>query len=212
MTPGNRKIVLTAHIVVALGWLGAVAGFLALGIGGLTSQDPEVIRGNYLAMDQISRFVVIPLSLATLATGLFQALAGQWGLVKHYWILLKLSLAVFAVAALLMHQFGPISEAARNVAGATPDTLLGPRLLSLKVDLVRAPALAIVLLLTTASLGVFKPWGLTAYGKRRQQEKLKLPQQPAGQMPLGLKIFFAVMGILVATFVALHVTGHGFHH
>jgi hypothetical protein len=40
MTPGLRKLALTAHIVSSVGWLGAVAGFLALAIAGLTSQDP----------------------------------------------------------------------------------------------------------------------------------------------------------------------------
>ena len=39
MTPLLRKFVLTAHITFAVGWLGAVAGFLALAIAGLTSQD-----------------------------------------------------------------------------------------------------------------------------------------------------------------------------
>ena len=212
MTPRTRKIVLTLHIIVAIGWLGAVAGFLALGIMGLTSQDPEVIRGNYLAMDQISRFVIIPMSFATLATGLSQALGSQWGLFRYYWILIKFSLVVFAIFALLMHQFGPISEAARSVTGATADTLLGPGFESLKIELVRAPALAIVLLLTAASLGMFKPWGLTPYGKRLQQEKLKLPDQAVSKTPLGLKVFFTIIGILVVTFVALHLMGHGFHH
>ena len=212
MTPRNRKIVLTAHLVVALGWYGAVAGFLVLGIVGLTSHDPEVIRGNYVAMDEISRFIIIPLSFATLATGLIQALGSQWGLFKHYWVLIKFSLVVFAVFALLMHQFGPITEAARSVKGATADALLAPALQSLKIELVRAPALAMALLLTAATLGVFKPWGLTPYGKRLQQEKLKTPQRPEEKMALGLKVFFATICILVVVVVALHLTGHGFHH
>ena len=212
MTPSNRKVVLTTHIVVAVGWFGAVSGFLALSIAALTSQDPEVIRGNYVAMDQISRFVIIPMSFATLATGLLQALGSQWGLFKHYWILLKFSLAVFATFALLMHQVVAISEAAKRVTGAAAETLLGPGLESLKIELVRAPSLAMVLLLTTATLAVFKPWGLTSYGKRKQQEKLKMPQQPDNKTPLGLKVFFAAIGILVTAFVVLHLTGHGFHH
>ena len=212
MTPLNRKVVLTAHLVVALGWYGAVAGFLVLGIVGLTSQDPEIIRGNYVAMDQISRFIIIPLSFATLATGLIQALGSQWGLFKHYWILTKFSLVVFAIFVLLMHQVMAISEAARSVRGATADALLAPALQSLKIELVRAPALAMALLLTAATLGVFKPWGLTPYGKRVQQEKLKMPQQPESKMPRGLKVFFAVIGVLVVALVVLHLTGHGFHH
>jgi len=34
MTPRLRKFVLTAHVTLSVGWLGAVAGFLALAIAG----------------------------------------------------------------------------------------------------------------------------------------------------------------------------------
>ncbi len=44
MTPRLRKLGLTAHIIFSVGWLGAVAGFLVLSIGGLTSQDAEMVR------------------------------------------------------------------------------------------------------------------------------------------------------------------------
>ena len=37
MPPVLRRFVLTAHVTFAVGWLGAVAGFLALAIVGLRS-------------------------------------------------------------------------------------------------------------------------------------------------------------------------------
>ena len=75
MTPGIWRLALTAHIAFSVGWLGAVGGFLVLGVAGLTSRDAEVVRGAYLAMDLLGRFVIVPMSLAALATGLIQALA-----------------------------------------------------------------------------------------------------------------------------------------
>ena len=51
MTPAMRKFVLTAHITSSVGWLGAVAAFLALSIAGLTSPDTQRVRAAYLAMD-----------------------------------------------------------------------------------------------------------------------------------------------------------------
>jgi hypothetical protein len=39
MTPHLRKFALTAHVTSSVGWLGGVAGFLALAVAGLTSQD-----------------------------------------------------------------------------------------------------------------------------------------------------------------------------
>jgi uncharacterized membrane protein YjgN (DUF898 family) len=66
------------------------------------------------------------------------------------------------------------------------------------------------LLLVVTTLGVYKPWGLTRYGRRKQQERRKVQQQPDTETPLGVKIFFAVIGALVLVFVVLHLTGHGF--
>jgi hypothetical protein len=201
---------ITAHVAFSVGWLGAVAAFLVLSIAGLTSHDAEVVRGAYLSMDLISRFIVIPMSFAALATGLLQALATPWGLFRYYWILVKFGLAIFATIALLMHQFVVVAEAAKRVAGAATETLFSADLSSLKTELVRAPSLAIVLLLVVTTLGVYKPWGLTRYGRRKQQERRKVQQQPDNETPLGVKIFFAVIGALVLVFVVLHLTGHGF--
>jgi hypothetical protein len=44
MTPTLRKLILTTHITVSVGWLGAVAAFLALAIAGLTSRDAQMVR------------------------------------------------------------------------------------------------------------------------------------------------------------------------
>jgi hypothetical protein len=44
-----RKIALTVHITSTLSWLGAIAGFLALAIAGLRSNDVQLVRSTYLA-------------------------------------------------------------------------------------------------------------------------------------------------------------------
>lgn len=93
---------------------------------------------------------------------------------------------------------------------AAPETLFSADLGLLKAELVRAPSLAILLLLAVTTLGVYKPWGLTSYGRRKLQERLKVRQQRDDRTPVGLKIFFAVIGLLVSVFVALHLNGVGF--
>jgi len=59
MTPGLRKFALTAHVTSSAGWLGAVAGFLALAVAGLTSRDAQAARAAYLATELITWFVII---------------------------------------------------------------------------------------------------------------------------------------------------------
>ena len=210
MTPALRKLTITAHVTFSVGWLGAVAAFLVLSIVGLASHDSEVVRGAFLSMDLISRFVIIPMCFGALVTGLLQALGTPWGLFRYYWILVKFGLAIFATIALLIHQFAVMAVAAQRASGAAAETLFSPDLSALKSELVRAPSLAIVLLLVVTTLGVFKPWGLTRYGRRKQQERRKVQHQPEYKTPLGVRTFYAVIGALVLVIVVLHLTGHGF--
>lgn len=74
----------------SVGALGAVAAFLALAVAGLGGNDAPVVRAAYLGMDLTARFVIVPLVLASLVTGLIQALITPWGLFRHYWVLAKL--------------------------------------------------------------------------------------------------------------------------
>jgi hypothetical protein len=86
-----------------VGWLGAVAGFLALAVAGLTSQDAQTVRAAYVTMELTGWFVLVPLALASLLTGLVQSLGTTWGLFRHYWVLAKLLINVFATIVLLLY-------------------------------------------------------------------------------------------------------------
>jgi hypothetical protein len=67
VTPGLRKLALTAHVTSSVGWLGAVAGFLALAVAGLTSEDAQMVRAAYLAMELTGWFVIVPLRIQLVA-------------------------------------------------------------------------------------------------------------------------------------------------
>ena len=97
-----RKFALTAHVACSVGSLGAIACFLALAVAGLTSQDAPMVRANYLAMELTAWFVIVPMVLAALLTGLVQALGTTWGLFRHYWVLLKLLVTVLVAVVLLL--------------------------------------------------------------------------------------------------------------
>lgn len=83
MTPRIRKFALTLHITSSVGWLGAVAGFLALPVGGLTSRDEQVVRAANLAMQLTGGVVIVPLSFVALLTGLVQSLGTKRGLFRN---------------------------------------------------------------------------------------------------------------------------------
>lgn len=214
MTKTLRKFIVTAHVTFSIGWLGAVVAFLVLSIAGLTSHDAETVRSAYLSMDLIGRFAILPMCFAALATGLIEALGTPWGLFRYYWVVLKFGLTILATLALLMHQFNAVSQAAKRVSGVGAERLFIPALNPLKVELVRAPTLAILALLVITALGIYKPWGLTSYGRRKVEPQAGVHLSIGHQVPSGFKAFLAVIGFFALVFVMLHLSGHGLggHH
>jgi hypothetical protein len=170
MTPGLRRFALTAHVASSVGWLGAVASFLALAIVGLTSRDAQTMRAAYLAMELTGWYVIVPLSFASPLTGLVQSLGTPWGLFRHYWVLVKLLITIPCTIVLLIHM-QPTRYLAGAAAAATwPSADLGELQLQL---LVNAGAAVLVLLVTT-TLAIYKPRGMTRYGARKLQERRAL--------------------------------------
>jgi len=49
-----------SHVVSSVGWLGAVAVFLTLGVVGLTSRVAEVVRAVCLAMEPAGWSLLVP--------------------------------------------------------------------------------------------------------------------------------------------------------
>src|SRR5690242_10093438 len=103
MSSGFRKLILIVHITSSVGWFGAVAGFLALSLAGLTSQNAQLVRTVYLSMNLITWFVIVPFTFFSLLTGLVLSLGTKWGLFRYYWVLLKLVITVLATIVLLIH-------------------------------------------------------------------------------------------------------------
>ena len=172
MTPRLRKFALTAHVTSSVGWLGSVAGFLALAIAGLTSQDARMVRAAYLAMELTAWFVIVPLSLAAPLTGLVQSLGTTWGLFRHYWVLVKFLITIPSTIVLLLHM-RPITYLA-DVAAET--TLSNADLRGLRIQLVVDAGAALLVLLVATTLSVYKPRGMTQYGRRKQHEQRTVSQ------------------------------------
>lgn len=166
MAPRLRKVVLTAHIATSVGWFGAVAGYIALDVAAVTSQDVQTVRGAYIAMDLTVRYAVVPLALASVLIGIVNALGTPWGLLRHYWVLAKLLLTLTATTVLLLA--APTIGLLADVAASSAD----PR--ELPGSLLHSVGGFMVLLLTIL-LSVFKPRGLTPYGWRKQRARAAPP-------------------------------------
>jgi hypothetical protein len=212
-----RKLTLLAHIAFSIGWFGAVIPYIALTITGLVSRDAQTVRSAYLALELIGWFVLVPLSIAALFSGLIQSLGTQWGLFRHWWIVAKFVLTVFAIVILITHM-RDVSRAAHVAKDILP---FNPHF---RPELVHSIG-GLLVLLAAMVLSVFKPWGLTPYGERQRSQLPSRPQAvesavslPAPNPTIGvmrirprwkrIALYHAIgLGIL---FSILHLTG--LHH
>ena len=206
MTPRVSKIALTAHVTSSVGWIGAVVAFLALAIAGLTSKNDQMVRAAYLAMELIGWGVIVPFSIASLLTGLVQSLGTSWGLFRHYWIVAKLLITIFASALLLVHM-----QVASRMASVVTGTSFGASdFHNMRLQLVGDAVAALVVLLIATVLSVFKPQGLTPFGRSQSSRPDALEQTgvPSWVRVSGIILFVA----LVAFVLIKHLASGGLSH
>ena len=95
---------------------------LALAAIGLTSQDEGTVRGAFLVMAPAAWFALLPLAHAALVSGIALSLGTPWGLIRHYWVALKLVITAFSTVILTIYM-----GTFRQMAGLAADPQPGPR-------------------------------------------------------------------------------------
>jgi hypothetical protein len=213
MTPGLRRFTFTTHITSSVGWVGAVLAFLALAVIGFTSDDEVKVRGVYLLMAPAAWFVLVPLAHVSLLSGIALSLGTTWGLFRHYWVVVKLGITAFATVILLIYM-----GTFRQMAGVAADPVVDLAIVRNASPMVHA-TFALILLVTATVLGVYKPFGMTAYGQRRLEEQLRpvsalMPASAGtartidtGSTPAWIYVVGAVALALAMLVVILHLSG-----
>lgn len=150
-------------------------------------------------MELIGWFVVVPSSLAALLTGLIQSLGTEWGLFRHYWVVVKLVLTIGATTIALLHM-----PAVSRVAGAA--AMSSPIEIGAQKQLVAHAGGGLLVLLAITALSVFKPWGRTPYGRSQPQGEAA----GVSQRSLGLYLLVGTVALIVVM-LTVHVARGGVH-
>lgn len=168
MNPALRKFVLTAHVTSTVGWIGAVATYVVIDVALLTSSDAQTVRASYITMKIMMFFVIIPFTLASLVTGIVQSLGSTWGLFRRWWVIYKFGLTTAATLVLFeytreMNELAGLA-ARGSLSGGDLDMLRTP------LNLIHAGG-GLLVLLVAQVLAMYKPRGMTRYGRRKQHQQ-----------------------------------------
>jgi hypothetical protein len=151
----TRKTILLLHVVSGAAWFGIDLALGILVVTSLVAGDPRTAGMAVRAVELFAIWPMFAASLLCLAAGVVLWLGGKYGLVRYWWVTVKLVLNVLMSTLIVVSLRPGIGEAAsigeRLMAGDTtvsvPAGLLFP--------VVVAPSM----LLAAYLLSVFKPWG-----------------------------------------------------
>ncbi|MFG2826578.1 DUF2269 domain-containing protein [Streptomyces sp. NPDC048434] len=155
-----RRALLVLHVAVSVSWLGLTVGLLTLSITGYTTGSPDMAGVAYRAMKIFGDWLVLPVALVSLVSGLVLSLRTAWGLARHRWVYVKFWLTLITVLLSVFSLRPGINQLAAEAAAGTPTP---------DINLVVAPAVATATYLFITAISVLKPWGLTQRGSRLRE-------------------------------------------
>lgn len=146
----NHRILLSLHIVSTVSILGTDLVLFVLGIAGLNDMNPLAI---YPPAHLVSLYVIAPLAVIALLTGLLLTFLTPWRLFRYWWVTTKFAITVFFVPIVLFILV-PRLSALSSAVMASPSS---PLSIHQRLPLVIAPALVSSLLVFNVFLAIFKP-------------------------------------------------------
>jgi hypothetical protein len=155
LSPSWRKALLTAHVATAVGWLGADAVLLTLGIAGLRGTNPDVV---YPAAGLVGTVLFAPLGVVVWLVGVLEAVLTPWRLIRHWWVVTKLAITT-AMVGLVLFVLLPSLRTATDLGAALPQQN--------RVQLVIAGSVSSTLLIIATMLSSYKPWGRVSRSRRQ---------------------------------------------
>jgi hypothetical protein len=172
LTPAARKALLVLHAICGIGWMGVDIALLVLLITARTTDDAALVVSGFNAIRMIVPIAVPPLSLGILMTGLILGLGTRWGLVRYWWVLVKLLLSLVMTVLVFVSLVPGVNSIAVLSATTTSADAVRASLGTLPTMLLFPPVVSFLMLGAAAILSIFKPWRRTPWSRESGPEPM----------------------------------------
>jgi hypothetical protein len=148
----QRSWLVALHVVSGGGWFGAAVCMLFIS---WTNQDLTHHYAVNLVMEGIDEFVMIPVPLVAIVTGVLLSMGTLWGFFQWYWLLVKqvATYALLLLAPFTLHEW-IVQMTNLSRAGVVGASYAGVQRLH-----VLASAVTIATGAAIITISVLKPWG-----------------------------------------------------
>jgi hypothetical protein len=151
----TRKATLVVHLVSAGAWIGIDVVVAVLVFVGWFADDPARRGTAYQALGWFVLWPMFTAGLVCLASGVLLGLGSQWGLLRYWWVAVKLALNLVLtslVLVLLRPMMPGAVEHGQAIAAGRPSDFDAAKLFF-------PPLVSLTALTLATLLAVFKPWG-----------------------------------------------------
>lgn len=162
MSRTTRRVVLVVHVWTAGAWLGLDVAMAALVVTALRADDPALRAALYQALEVVVVWPLTVAGLGCLASGLLLGLGTRYGLLRFWWVAVKLVINLF-LSTLVLVLLRPNAQA---LAGDGRRLAAGQRVDVDVSSLVMPPTVTVIALTFAFYLSIGKPWGRTSVGRR----------------------------------------------
>lgn len=149
-----RRAVLIAHIASAGAWLGVDVA-MAVVIATAMTGDSATRAFSLQALELIAVWPLLVSGLVCLLSGLVLGLGSKWGVVRYWWVTVKLVLNLVLTALVLV----ALRPEVTRLAAQAREWVDGEPVTFDLTNLIYPPTVSPTLLLVAMSLSVIKPWG-----------------------------------------------------
>ena len=151
----TRKTVLILHILSVGSWVGVDVIVAVLVLTGWLSSDPSVRGLAYQALGTFVGWPMLVSALVSLVTGVLLGLGSKYGLVRYWWVAIKLCLNLLLATLIVTALRGEVA----NAAGLGGQLAVGADLDWNFTNMIYPPIVSPTALTIAFLLAVFKPWG-----------------------------------------------------
>ena len=151
----TRKTFLVVHIASAGAWIGIDVVIAVFVFTAVFSGDDGTKALCYRALELFAVWPLLTAGVLSLASGVVLGLGSKYGLLRYWWVAVKLGLNLMLTALVLVGLQPVVENAAERArefaAGGAAELAVG--------DLIYPPIVSPTALLIAVVLAVFKPWG-----------------------------------------------------
>ncbi|UUZ80975.1 hypothetical protein LJK88_40520 [Paenibacillus sp. P26] len=162
----QRNWFLIAHLLFTILFVGGSFTQWLLILSALTASRADTLIVSHELMHKVDLSLIIPGLLGVIITGVFLSVKTHWGLVKHYWLIVKelLTLVTLGIGSAL-------NIWVQGTIGITEQeglrSLQNPAYLHDRTMLMIAATVQTFLLIFVIVISVAKPWGKRNTAKQR---------------------------------------------